>query len=355
MSIKQNNIPYLFLTIGDNGTSERSSPSCYAPQSTNPNNFAQDITTQNGKIHRFNIDGTIPFDNPVSNNSFYTRGHRNPQGLMYNPNLDIIYDIEHGDRTDDEINILHKGMNYGWKNVRGYHTDNSFSGEANYVNNYTPNPLISNDSLVEPLFAWCNTPNTSSNWTDWCTVAPSGGIYYGNNTIPQWQNSLLVVTLKDGVSTDKEIYQFKLEPNGKLTPSTNQNPTPQKFFGSDQLLNGRLRDIAISNDGKSVYLINNGGTTADKITVYKYQPDTVINGQINIELYTNPTSNIIKIKGLENYSIIKDFYITTMLGARVNIETENYQNIDISMLRKGIYFIHIVLEQEKYSLKFIKV
>lgn len=355
MSIKQNNIPYLFLTIGDNGTSEQSSPNCYAPQSTNPNNFAQDITTQNGKIHRFNIDGTIPFDNPVSNNSFYTRGHRNPQGLIYNPNLDIIYDIEHGDRTDDEINILHKGMNYGWKNVRGYHTDNSFSGEANYVNNYTPNPLISNDSLVEPFFAWCNTPNTSSSWTDWCTVAPSGGIYYGNNTIPQWQNSLLVVTLKDGVSTDKEVYQFKLEPNGKLTPSTNQNPNPQKFFGSDQLLNGRLRDIAISNDGKSVYLINNGGATADKITVYKYQPDTVINEQINIELYPNPTSNIIKIKGLENYSIIKDIYITTMLGARVNIETENYQNIDISMLRKGIYFIHIVLEQEKYSLKFIKV
>lgn len=49
------------------------------------------------------MDGSIPIDNPIPGNPFYTRGHRNPQGLMYNAIEDILYDVEHGDRTDDEI------------------------------------------------------------------------------------------------------------------------------------------------------------------------------------------------------------------------------------------------------------
>ncbi len=106
LAITQNSISYLYLSCGDNGISETNSPTCYSPQSNNPNNFAQDPNYKNGKIHRFNIDGTIPFDNPISGNSFFTRGHRNPQGLMYNSSQNILYDIEHGDQTDDEINIL---------------------------------------------------------------------------------------------------------------------------------------------------------------------------------------------------------------------------------------------------------
>lgn len=357
MAIELNNTSYLFLSIGDNGRSEQNSPNCYSPQSTNPNNFTQDVTTQNGKIHRFNMDGTIPLDNPIVGNSFYTRGHRNPQGLMYNPNLDIIYGIEHGDRTDDEINILYKGMNYGWKDVRGYHNDNSFPGEATFVANYVPNPLITNDSLVEPIFVWCNTPDTSSIWTDWCTVAPSGGVYYGSNGIPEWNNSLLVVTLKDGVSTDKEVYQFKLQANGKLVPSTSQNPNPKKFFGSDQALNGRLRDIAVSNDGQSIYLINNGGAT-DKITVYKYDTTSISDNSskaINVQLYPNPATDILMIKGLENYPDLKDIRISTILGESSSLKFDQDYKIDISKLANGIHFINLIFENKTYTLKFIKI
>lgn len=351
MAIKQNSIPYLFLTVGDNGRSEDSSPTCYSPQSTNPNNFTQDVTTQNGKIHRFNVDGTIPSDNPIAGNSFYTRGHRNPQGLMYNPNLEIIYDIEHGDRTDDEINILHKGMNYGWKNVRGYHGDNSFPGEDIFVANYISHPQITNDSLVEPLFAWCNTPDTSSVWTDWCTVAPSGGIYYGSNGIPEWNNSLLVVTLKDGVSTDKEVYQFKLQANGELVPSTGLDPNPKKFFGADQALNGRLRDITVSNDGQTIYLINNGGTTADKITVYQYDTTT----STTIQLFPNPVTDMITITGLENYPDLMDINVSTILGKLVSLSFDLEYNIDVSRLANGIHFINLIFENKTYTLKFIKI
>jgi PQQ-dependent dehydrogenase (s-GDH family) len=358
MAIKQYNLPYLFLTIGDNGRSEDSSPTCYSPQSTNPNNFTQDVTTQNGKIHRFNMDGTVPSDNPIAGNSFYTRGHRNPQGLMYNPNLDIIYDIEHGDNTDDEINILHKGMNYGWKDVRGYHGDNSFPGEANFVTNYVPNPLITNDSLVEPLFAWCNTPDTSSVWSNWCTVAPSGGAYYGSNGIPEWTNSLLVVTLKDGASTDKEVYQFKLQANGELAPSTGTTPNPKKFFGSDQALNGRLRDIAISNDGQSIYLINNGGAT-DKITVYQYDTTTSINNynsQLkNVELFPNPTTGKVNIDLKEKKSNI-NLHITNAIGQVIfskSYTSTNFINLDLDS-PKGVYFLQLETDGGLITRKIIK-
>jgi len=354
IAVKQNNIPYLFLSIGDHGKSEDSAPDCYSPQSTNPNNFTQDVTTQNGKIHRFNEDGSIPTDNPITGNSFYTRGHRNPQGLMYNPNLNVIYDIEHGDRTDDEINILHKGMNYGWKNVRGYHDDNSYIGEATSVANYSPHPLIQDDSLVEPLFSWCNSPSTTDSWSDWCTVAPSGGRYYGSNTIPQWNNSLLVVTLKDGLSTDKEVYQFKLLANGQLATSTALNPNPKKFFGNDQDLNGRLRDIAVSNDGKSIYLINNGGTTSDKIIVYQYE-ETTSTGHPNLELFPNPVSDILSIKGLDHYYDLKKVQMYNLLGVTVNFELDADYKIDVSHLSSGIHFIYLIFEHQTYTFKFIKI
>lgn len=358
MAVEQNNTPYLFLTIGDNGRSEESSPECYDPQSTNPNNFTQDVNTQNGKIHRFNMDGTVPADNPISGNSFYTRGHRNPQGLMYNPALEILYDIEHGDRTDDEINVLHKGMNYGWKDVRGYHGDGSFPGEDTYVANYVSHPQIADDSLVEPFYAWCNTPDTSSVWTNWCTVAPSGGEYYGSTGIPQWTNSLLVVTLKDGVTTDKEVYQFQLQSNGELVPSTAQNPNPKRFFAADQDINGRLRDIAVSNDGQTVYLINNGGGTDDKITVYQYDTTSSLNqhdSPLNIQLFPNPANDLLSINGLTEYSGLQTIQISSVLGQSIPVEFDSQYNINISGLENGVHFIHLIFEDTTYSLKFLKM
>ncbi len=356
LAVKRNNISYLFLSVGDHGISDINSPSCYLPQSTNPNNFAQDPSTDNGKIHRYNIDGSIPFDNPIAGNSFYTRGHRNPQGLIYNPNMDILYAIEHGDRTDDEINTLYKGMNYGWKYVRGYHADNNFSGEAAYIANYVPNPNIANDSLVEAYYSWCDVmPDTSSNYLDWCTVAPSGGIYYGSTSIPGWTHSLLVVTLKNGLSTDQQLYQFKLQSNGKLVPSTSGNPNPKKFFAADQVLNGRLRGIAVSPDGENIYLINNGGlgTPSDKITVYKY--DTAPSGLVNIEgeeaiqYYPNPANEYLIINSIEPVKKIRAY---NMLGVEViHFDAENITNLDVSHLDDGIYLLKLTTQSGSEATK----
>lgn len=346
LAIKRNNIPYLFLTCGDNGVSETNAPACYAPQSNNPNNFAQDPNYKNGKVHRFNIDGSIPADNPIPGNSFYTRGHRNPQGLVYNAAQDLLYDIEHGDQTDDEINILQAGMNYGWKYVRGYHADNNFPGEAAYISNYMPHPAIAGDALKEAMFAWCAVPQpTSTNNNDWCTVAPSDGVYYNSSAIPGWANSLLVVTLKDLPNTNPQLFVLKLNASGTApATSTPETPNPASFFGSDKALNGRLRDIAVSPDGKSLYLVNNGGGRRDKITVYTYDVSAGLNSKSvtgnDINVYPNPASGLVQIDAA---MAVDHVQLLNLMGAGVKRFAGHMTQLDISDLAPGIYFINVSL------------
>jgi aldose sugar dehydrogenase len=359
LAIKRNGISHLYLSIGDHGISEDNAPTCYNPQSLNPNNYTQDPNFMNGKIHRFNMDGSIPFDNPLPNNSLYTRGHRNPQGLIYNPLKDVLYNVEHGDRTDDEINVVEAGKNYGWKNVRGYHNDNNYPGESAFVANYVPLVNMPNDGLKEPLFSWCDAPqpNDSIPYLDWCTVAPSDGNYYSDTTIHEWKNSLLVVTLKNGTVTDNQVYVFKLDTTGKqLLPSTLQNPNPTKFFAADQALNGRLRDITFSPDGKKIFLINNGGIASDKITVYEYDNSLTVKKVLEydnrIQIIPNPiTSNF----SLNTWKNILEIKILDCLGKDCPFNQFSSEQIDVSNLKSGMYFIKISLVNNKTTtLKFVK-
>lgn len=356
--VSQNGIPYLFVSVGDHGRSEENNPTCYQPQTLNPNNNAQDPTFDNGKIHRYALDGTIPEDNPVAGNSFYTRGHRNPQGLIYNPTTNQLYAVEHGDRTDDEINVLHKGMNYGWKQVKGYHADANFPGESDFIANYVPNPSIPSDQLIEPFYSFCAVSQpTSANASDWCTIAPSDGVFYGSDAIPAWTNSLLIVTLKSGVSTDMEVYQLKLNAMGEMVESTTEAPNPKRFFGSDQELNGRLRDIAVSHDGKSIYLINNGGATpnTDKITVYTFKnEDTVATMNEQFVLYPNPAQHQIQVYTQVDLPCV--YAILQVNGAIVRAETDlgPTKSIDISKLSAGIYFMQLRVNNQTYYKRFHK-
>jgi glucose/arabinose dehydrogenase len=359
LAVKQDQNSYLYLSIGDNGISETNAPNCYDPLESNPNYNAQDVNYKNGKIHRFNIDGTIPQDNPISGNSFWTRGHRNPQGLMYNPLQDVLYDAEHGDRTDDEVNVLYKGMNYGWKWVRGVHYDNNYPGEWDYINNYVPHAQILNDSLVQPLFSFCASPQpTDPEYLNWCTVAPSDGIYYGSNAIPSWQNSLLVVSLKDGTSNDQAVYQFKLNADGKSMAT----PGPYVFFANDHALNGRLRDIAVSSDGSKIYLINNGGTNADKITVYTYLYTDVNENDATaktVKVFPNPGNgnyslNINAQKTTKASIVVYDITGRVVLGDNVSLKAgENLLPLTLANATQGIYMVSITMDGVVYSQKVV--
>ncbi len=193
----------LFITTGDAANQS-------LPQSS---------SSVNGKILRLNLDGTIPADNPVAGNPYWSLGHRNPQGLVYANN--ILYSSEHGPASDDEINIIEKGRNYGWPDVEGLCESGS---EQNFC---TAN------NVKEPIKAW--TP----------TIATCGLDYYDHDEIPQWKNSLLLVTLKN-----TRIYQMALDNSHTMITATNE------FFDGDY---GRLRDLCISPDGKVYLCTSNGG------------------------------------------------------------------------------------------------
>ncbi len=184
---------------------------------------AQDGNSLSGKVLRLNLDGSIPADNPVSGSRVWSFGHRNVQGLVAANGK--LYASEHGPNNDDEINLIVKGRNYGWPNVEGYCNT---SGEQAFC---------SANNVVEPLTAW--TP----------TIATSGLSYYNSDYIPQFKNSLLLVTLKAS-----KLVQLKLNTAGDQIES-------QKDFYVNTY--GRLRAICQSPEGK-IYLGSSNGSD-DKI------------------------------------------------------------------------------------------
>jgi aldose sugar dehydrogenase len=94
--------------------------------------LAQDLNSLGGKILRFNTDGSIPSDNPFGT-YVYSYGHRDPQGIAWGP-TGIMYASEHGASSNDELNIIIKGGNYGWPLYQG---NNTASGYIKPLRGYT--------------------------------------------------------------------------------------------------------------------------------------------------------------------------------------------------------------------------
>ena len=90
---------------------------------------AQDPRSLGGKILRINRDGSIPTDNPLAGSPVWSLGHRNVQGLAWQPDSGALFATEHGpsnlfpDCCHDEVNLIVPGGNYGWPAVRGISRD----------------------------------------------------------------------------------------------------------------------------------------------------------------------------------------------------------------------------------------
>jgi aldose sugar dehydrogenase len=76
--------------------------------------LAQNARSLAGKILRINPDGSIPGDNPIDGSPVYSFGHRNVQGIAWNPVTNEMYASEHGPEGNDELNLIKPGQNYGW-------------------------------------------------------------------------------------------------------------------------------------------------------------------------------------------------------------------------------------------------
>lgn len=187
-------------------------------------NQAQNPATFNGKVLRMNLNGSIPADNPDPSTYVYTRGHRNPQGLLVHPNGKI-YSTEHGPSENDEFQIIEAGRNYGWPDVQGFCDDDIGAGESAYC---TAN------NIKEPLLSWNVFPGP--------TWAPNDMIWYTHPSIPEFQNAMLITFLKTS-----KINVVRLNAAGDAVTSQ------QDYFA---FVWGRLRDITAAPNG-DIYIATN--------------------------------------------------------------------------------------------------
>jgi len=185
----------LYVTTGDAGITEN----------------AQDLNSLGGKILRINSDGTIPDDNPFPNSLVYSLGHRNPQGLDWDPITGKLVSSEHGPRNHDEVNVIQAGKNYGWPKVIGDEVDPKYQS-----------PLL----------------HTGDE-----TWAPSGASFYKSSNIPEWENKFFIATLR---GEHLRMLDLDLEENKVISSEA-------LFLGEF----GRLRDASVGPDGNLYILTSN--------------------------------------------------------------------------------------------------
>ena len=179
-------------------------------------NQAQKRNSHLGKMLRLNEDGSIPTDNPFLNDSaaepaIWSYGHRNIQGLAFDPVRNLIWASEHGALGGDELNRLEAGKNYGWPAV-------TFSRE--YTDGSKISPDTSKPGLVDPELVWMNA------------IAPSGLVVYNGKQFPDWQGDLLAGGLRSG-----DIRHIELDRSGNVV-------------GQNAIRIGqRVRDVRLGPDG----------------------------------------------------------------------------------------------------------
>jgi len=194
---------YLFASIGERGEGM----------------IAQDPTNSIGTIIRIHKNGDIPDDNPYVDNpnwlpEIYQIGVRNPQGMSLDPLSKDIFISNHGPKGGDFIGPVLAGTNYGWKQI-GWGGKNYSGTKVGDGNAWEP-------GFLKPDFIWVPS------------IGVGGIKFYQGNAFPQWQNSLLVGSLK-------------FEYLSVLHRQNNQFIEEELIFKNKI---GRIRDIEINNEGE---------------------------------------------------------------------------------------------------------
>ncbi len=183
--------------------------------------LAQDLSSLGGKILRVTAAGGIPADNPFKGSPVYSYGHRNPQGLAWQPVTGMLFESEHGPSgefghfANDEINIIVKGGNYGWPKVIG----------APYTGAY-----------IDPIIVWKKT------------TPPSGMAFYRGKRLVHMEGDLFLATLRS-----QALIRIRLDRKGEKVLRI------ERWFAEDYDKGkyGRLRDVVEGPDGAIYFLTNN--------------------------------------------------------------------------------------------------
>lgn len=201
---------HLFFSVGDRGVRENAQ---------NPSNHA-------GSILRLNLDGSVPKDNPFvgdpdKRDEIWSYGHRNPQGLAYDPANKRLWAIEHGPRGGDEINRIEPGQNYGWPIVS--------QGKEYFADK--PVGVKHRADMVDPVKVYIPS------------IAPSSLLLYDGTAFPAWRGDLLA-----GALVLRHLNHIDLNSAGRPQAET-------RLLGE---LNERIRSLAQGPQG-ALYLATDGG------------------------------------------------------------------------------------------------
>ena len=198
---------YLYVSIGERGKGM----------------IAQDPSNSIGSIIRLHKNGDIPKDNPYQDKDdwlpeLYQIGVRNPQGMSIDPLTDTIFISNHGPKGGDFIGPVISGSNYGWKKV-GW-------GGTNYSGTKVGDGNAWEPGLLKPDFIWVPS------------IGVGGIKFYRGEAFPEWQNSLLVGSLK-----------FKYL---SVLHRQDSQFVKEEIIFKDYI--GRVRDMEINDKGE-IYLI----------------------------------------------------------------------------------------------------
>ena len=207
--IAQANDGNLFVTLGDHFSAR---------------DEAQNLANHLGKVIRIAPDGSAPPDNPFvgrdgAKPEIWSYGHRNEQGLAIHPATGELWEIEHGPRGGDEVNVIAKGKNYGWP-VIGFGID--YSGAKIHE-------ATAKDGMEQPVKYWVPS------------IAPSGAAFYSGKLFPKWNGSLFT-----GALAGKMLVRLTLNGN--------------TVTGEERLLQNlyeRIRDVRQGPDGALWLLTDN--------------------------------------------------------------------------------------------------
>ncbi|HJP90611.1 MAG TPA: PQQ-dependent sugar dehydrogenase [Pyrinomonadaceae bacterium] len=180
--------------------------------------LAQKLDSLAGKTLRLNDDGTVPQDNPFvgqqnARPEIWTYGHRNSQGMDWQPGSNLMFQTEHGPsgfdgpEGGDEVNIVEKGKNYGWPII--HHTQ-------------------TRAGLESPLLEY--TP----------ACAPASGMFYRDSAFPKFNGNFFFGCLRG-----ERLIRVMLD--------------GRKVLGQEDLVKdyGRIRDVAEGPDGYLYFSTSN--------------------------------------------------------------------------------------------------
>jgi aldose sugar dehydrogenase len=216
---------YLFVTVGERNERER----------------AQDLRQHHGKIIRLHDDGRVPRDNPFARQAgalpeIWSYGHRNPQGLALDPADGKLWEHEHGPRGGDEVNIVRRGVNYGWPII-------TYGRE--YTGEQVGEGISEKPGLEQPVYYWLPS------------IAPGGMDFYTGRAFPRWRGSLLVGAMARGhlnrlvLREDRVLHEERL-PSGKRwrVRLVRQGPDGSVYLGTDAGYLLRLTPAPTSSAGR---------------------------------------------------------------------------------------------------------